>query len=372
MIEKVPQFMPWVGESEYKAIADCFEKNWITEGPKSKEFVDRLLKLIGAKYGVLAPNGTLAIYLALKSLGIGPGDKVMVPDFTFIASANAVVMVGATPIFIDVNHRNFQIDLSAADHLVTPDLKAIMPVHIYGTVCDMDAVADFAKRHKLLVVEDAAQAIGVHYKGRHAGTFGDTAAFSFFADKTLTTAEGGLVVTNDKKVYEQLLYLRNQGRIDRGTFIHPEMGFNFRMTDIQSAVGLVQLDKLNAIRERKLAILEWYQQGLSNIKEVTFFTPDPGAEWIPFRVGILCDQAHELLTYLEQNRVEPRTFFYPLHMQPALVKLLNKENIPLNDEDFPNALNAYNRGICLPTFATMSKEQVGYVCNVISQFFTDK
>ena len=187
----VPQFSPWIGKEEIQAVAESIKSKWITEGPKSQLFSRKLLKLIGAKYGVFAPNGTLALYLALKAIGVGPDDEVLVPDFTFIASATTVEMAGAKPVFVDVNRDNFQIDLSGADKLVTKKTKAVMPVHIYGTVCDMDKVKRFAKKHDLLIIEDAAQAVGVHWRGKHAGTFGDVGCFSFFADKTITTAEGG-------------------------------------------------------------------------------------------------------------------------------------------------------------------------------------
>ena len=369
---KVPQFIPWTGQEEYQAIASCFEQNWISEGPKAKAFTERLLELTGARYGVLAPNGTLAIYLALKSMGIGPGDEVIVPDFTFIASATAVVMAGARPVFVDVNPRNFQIDLSGAERLLTPMTKAVMPVHIYGTVADMDAVCAFAKQHNLMVIEDAAQAIGVHFKGRHAGTFGATGAFSFFADKTITTAEGGFVATNDEEIYDRLLYLRNQGRKDRGTFIHPELGFNFHMTDIQCAVGLVQLDKLEAIKEKKARIVELYENELADIEHVRLFSPDPGAEWIPFRVGILCENAHELLKFMIAGGVEGRTFFYPLHRQPGFAAILNEavqSGRNISDDAFPNTVYAYDHGICLPTFPSLSEEQVAYVSSIVKKFY---
>lgn len=358
---KVPQFSPWVGDEEYRAIASCFKANWITEGPKTREFEEKLLKLIGARYGVFAPNGTLAIYLGLRALGIGRGDEVIVPDFTFIGSATAVEMTGARPVFVDVNRKNFQIDVSSADKLVNKNTKAIMPVHIYGTVADMGKVSDFAKKHKLRVLEDAAQAIDVHRNGVHAGTSGAVGCFSFFADKTITTAEGGFIVTNDKKIYEKLLYLRNQGRIKRGTFIHPEIGYNFRLTDLQSAIGLVQLAKLKKIKARKEHILSWYKKLLRDVPGITFFEPDPEAEWIPFRVGILCQKAHKLMKFMKKRGIEPRTFFYPLHRQPCFNYLAKSRN-------FPNAVWGYKHGICLPTFPTLTDEQIAYVCDTIREF----
>jgi len=361
---KVPQFMPWVGQEEYEALESCFKSNWITEGPKSEEFRLKILDLTGAKYGVLAPNGTLALYLALRSAGIGPGDEVLVPDFTFMASASAVEMVGGRPVFVDVNRRNFQIDLSGADRLVTTKTKAVLPVHIYGSVADMDRVIEFARRHALLVVEDAAQAIGVRWKGRHAGTFGKTGIFSFFADKTITTAEGGMVVTDDPLVYDRLLFMRNQGRKDRGSFIHPEMGYNFRLTDLQAAVGLVQITKLDRIIARRRELLQAYREGLAGLPEVTFFEPDPGADWIPFRFCMLSPRAPQLMEHLKSREIETRTYFYPLHRQPAFSYLEG-----LDDRDFPNAIFGYEQGVCLPMFPTLSDEQLSHVCGSVREFF---
>jgi perosamine synthetase len=360
---KIPQFLPWVGQEEYESIGPCFDANWITEGPKSQEFVRQLLELTGARYGVLAPNGTLALYLALKAAGIQPGDEVIVPDFTFIATANAVEMVGAIPVFADVNRKNFQIDLDAAAKVLTPKTKGIMPVHVYGTAANMEHVMAFAQQHHLLVIEDAAQAIGVHYKGQHAGTFGKTGAFSFFADKTITTGEGGMVVTNDASVYEHLLYLRNQGRKERGSFIHPEIGYNFRMTDIQSAMGLTQLKKLDEIIRRKKVVKELYLEHLRDIPALSFFEPEPGADWIPFRMGILCKEAHQLMAFLTEKGIEPRTFFYPLHRQPCY------QQTQYTDAHFLNATFAYEQGICLPTYPTLGESEIVYISSMIKSFY---
>lgn len=364
---KVPQLAPWLGEDEYAAVKECFDNNWITEGPKAKEFTDKLLKLMDVKYGVFAPNGTLALYIGLRVLGVGPGDEVIVPDFTFLASATSVEMTGATPVFVDVNRKNFQIDLSNADKLVTKKTKAIMPVHIFGTVADMKSVVKFAKKHKLKIIEDACQAVGVHRDGKHAGTFGDIGCFSFFADKTITTGEGGFVVTNDKDLYEKLVYMRQQGRLDRGSFVHPKIGYNFRMTDIQIAVGIVQLGKLKEIKIRKLKTLALYTKLLTGVNGVTFFEPDEGAETIPFRVCILVDKAHELMAYMRQNDIEPRSFFYPMHKQLGFSYLKFKGK-SYKDSDFPNAVYGYDHGICLPVFPTITEEQVRYVCDVIKNF----
>jgi len=368
---KVPQFLPWIGEEEYAAIGDCFARNWITEGPQTQLFQEKLLELMQVRFGVFAPNGTLAIYLALRALDIGPGDEVIVPDFTFIGSANAVEMAGARPVFCDVHPGHCQIDLASAEKSITPRTRAIMPVHIYGTVCEMDAVVDFAHRHRLLVVEDAAQAIGVHYREQHAGTFGDIGIFSFFADKTITTAEGGFVVTNNSAIHEKLLFLRNQGRKERGTFIHPEIGYNFRMTDLQCAMGIVQLEKLPEIVRRKQEIIALYRQLLQSVPQVRFFAPPAHAEWVPFRTPVFCERAHDLMTFLTSREIESRTFFFPLHRQPAFRYLQDDSSYShsLEDGHFPQSITAYEDGVCLPIFPTLGIEQIEYVCATIREFY---
>ena len=367
----VPQFVPFIGLEEYHAIEGCFKTAWITEGPKAKEFVARLKEMLHVDYAVLAPNGTLALYLALKATGIERGDEVIVPDFTFIAAANAVEMAGGIPIFVDVRERSLQIDMAQCERLLTPRTKAIMPVPIFGSTPDCNAVMAFAKRHGLLVIEDACEALGVTFEGKPAGGFGDAGCFSFFADKTLTTGEGGLVVTNRADVHERLTFLRNQGRRDRGTFIHPEIGYNFRMTDIQCAVGLVQLGKFDRIVQRKQEILDRYTSALKNLPEVKLTEIEPGSSHIPFRVAVFADRAHELMEFLARQGVETRTFFYPLHRQPCFEYLKSHlhPTLKLEDAHFPIATRAYENGVCLPTFAALTDDQIDYVCGQISTFY---
>ena len=372
---KIPQFEPYLDNREYESIKQCFESNWITEGPLSKEFVNKILELTGAKYGVLAPNGTLSIYMALRAVGIGPGDEVIVPNFTFIASANAVEMCGAKPVFVDVGE-DLHIDINKCTTVLSSRTKAIMPVHVYGMACNMDEVVSFAKTYDLKIIEDAAQAIGIKWDGKHAGTFGEVGSFSFFADKTLTTGEGGMVVTNDKSIYEKLLYIRNQGRLDRGSFIHPEIGYNFRMTDLQSAIGLVQFDKLNEIITKKTTILETYKKYLNS--SIKIIEPLDKSNHIPFRVCILIPGGSEkLMTYMKENDIETRTFFYPLHSQPCYKKKPNKIlkflGIAKNDDDnFDVSMRMYNEGVCLPSFVNIKEEQIKYICTKINEYVQQK
>jgi perosamine synthetase len=364
----IPQFQPFMDERELSKIQECFDSNWYTEGSFSKEFTDRICKLVGAKYGVLAPNGTLAIYLGLKALGIGEGDEVIVPNFTFIASATAVEMVGAKPVFCEIDD-SLHLDLDIAEKLISKKTKAIMPVHIYGMACDMEKVKTFSRKFHLKIIEDAAQGIGVKWGNQNVGTFGDIGTFSFFADKTITTGEGGFIVTNDQNIYEDLLYLRNQGRIDRGSFIHPRIGYNFRSTDIQSAIGLVQLDKLDFILESKSNILSTYKKYLK--PEIVIVEPSSSSKsnHIPFRVCILNNGPSEsLLEHLRKNDVEPRSFFYPLHLQPCFSKLRRKRRFLSNNEHFETSVKMYQTGVCLPSWVGLNEDQIQYISGVINEF----
>ena len=260
--------MAWGQE---KALVDAvLDDNWLTEGPRSREFASRLMSLTGAPYGVFAPNGTLALALGLMALGIRANDEVIVPNSTFVGSATSVLLAGGKPV-VDVDEKTLQIDTSQAEQVVTTNTAAIMPVHLMGTTADMDGVMDFATRHNLKVIEDAAQGIGVTYKGRHVGTIGDVGCFSFFADKTITTGEGGFITCQSEETYERLCLLRNQGRLNSGSFIHPMVGFNFRITDMQAAVGIAQLEKLDEIIARKQANFALYRRQLEGNPHVKVF-----------------------------------------------------------------------------------------------------
>lgn len=363
----ITQVSPWFDEREKALINECLDAAWITEGPKSAEFQSRLNELIGTPYGVFAPNGTLALVLGLLALGIGPGDEVLVPDTTFIGSANAVIMTGATPIFVEVTAGNFQIDLAGADVLVTGKTKAIMPVHMFGMCGDMDVVRAFAARHGLLIIEDAAQAIGVSYDGVHAGAMGDVGCFSFFADKTITTGEGGYVVCKDEAVYDRLRLLRNQGRFDRGAYVHPAIGYNFRITDLQAAIGLAQLEKMPEILARKASHLARYTQNLAGLDEVYLLTPQPKSDYVPFRLFLFSPAGQALLDHVNAHGVQSRPFFYPLHRQPCFECLT--ETQALDDARFPNAIRAYEHGQCLPIHPALTDSQIDRVCEIVRGYF---
>jgi perosamine synthetase len=357
-MQNIPQFEPWLGEEELVQVAETIKDNWITGGPKVKEFERRVGGLCGTKHAIACCNGTLALYMGLKAMGIGEGDEVIVPDFTFIASANSVVMTGGIPVFVDIDAKTFNISPECTEKAITGRTKAIMPVHIYGQSADMDAIMEIARKHKLMVIEDAAQGIGVSFRGKPVGGFGETGCMSFYADKTLTTGEGGMVFTDDDKLAEKLLILKHQGRTGRGFYFHEHIGFNFRLTDMQAAVGLAQLNKLPAIIERKKSNEKLYRDLLADVRGVEFPYIDPQGFNVPFRINILLDNPQALSEYLNKEGIGSRQFFYPLHLQPCY-------NIK---GDFPNSIRAYERGLSLPSSVTLKHEQIEYVCEKIRAF----
>lgn len=361
---KIPQFKSNIDKIDYQHLEKVFENNYVAEGPFSKEFHVKLLEIINADYGCFASNGTLALYLALKALEIGPGDEVVVQNTTFIASANAVEMTGAKPVFVDVlDYDDLSLDLAKVK--ITEKTKAIMVAHLFGTACtNIEMIRRFCDDHNLYLVEDAAQALGIKSNEKHCGTFGHIGTFSFYADKTITTGEGGFVVTNEESLHKRMLYLRNQGRIKSGTFIHPEIGYNFRITDMQGALGLSQLKKLDHIIKEKLEIRNLYKEYLNN--HVHFLKIRDDFTYIPFRVVIFTESAHDVMKFMSDRGIEARTVFYPLHSQPCY------EYLNCSDDDYKNSMDCYEKGICLPTWVGLSKKEIQYVCDIVKEAINKK
>ncbi len=354
----IPQFEPWIGEEELAQITDTIRSNWITGGKKTREFESKIAELCGVKHAIAICNGTLALYVGLKILGIGEGDEVIVPDFTFIASANAVVMAGAKPVLVDVDEKTFNIDPERTEKAITPETKAIMPVHIYGQSADMDKICEIAENHGLYIIEDAAQGIGVTFNGKPVGGFGHVGCLSFYADKTMNTGEGGMVLTDDDELAEKCLILKHQGRTGRGIYFHEHIGYNFRLTDLQSAVGLAQLSKLPTIIERKKKNERLYRENLVDVDGIEFPYVDSRCFNVPFRINILVGAPQALSDLLNKEGIGSRQFFYPLHMQPCY-------NV---NGEFPNSIRAYERGLSLPSAVTLTEDEITYICEKIKFF----
>lgn len=352
-------FEPEFGEEEKKNVFDCLSRNSITQGDYVRKFEEAFAKYCNVKYAVAVNNGTSALHLALVALGIGKGDEVIVPSFTFISSANAIVYAGATPVFIDCDD-TFCINPGKIEKLITKNTRAIMPVHIYGNVCDMDRINEIAKKHNLYVIEDAAESHGSEYKGRKTGSFSDIGCFSFYGNKTLTTGEGGMCLTNDMKLKEKMELLRAQGKPKRTElktgedyaqkqFYHHIFGFNFRMTELQAAVGLAQLKKINEIVEKRRKIAESYSKLFNG--RVKLQNVKPYAKHNYWMYGILLKDRKkqiEAAVSLKEKNIPVRSFFYPVHRQPFY-------NVKT---DCPVAEDISERGLCLPNDIHMTESEI--------------
>lgn len=357
----IPNMAPSLGQEELKNLTQSIKAQWISGGPKLKEFQEKMAKLFGVKHALGVCNGTQALYVGLLALGVGPGDEVIVPDFTFIASANAVFWTGAKPVFVDVN-KTFNIDPQKIEAAITKRTKAIMPVHIYGQAADMPAVMKIARKHKLLVIEDAAQGVGVSFQGKSVGSFGDISCLSFYADKILTTGEGGMILTNSDELAKKAVILLNQGRTGRGWYIHDYMGYNFRMTDLQAGVGLGQLKKLPQLIRRRKNVTKLYHKYLSKIAGIEFPFIDKRGINLPFRITILVKDPQALLEFLDRNGVKANRSFYPIHLQPCYKIKGN----------FPNSVFGYEHLLRLPSAVTLPEKDIRYVCKKIKEFYGKK
>ena len=261
----IPVYQPSLSGNEKKYVIDCLDSNWISsKGKYVSLFEESFSEYIGARYSLTVCNGTMALHLALVTLGIGVGDEVIVPTLTYIASVNSIVYTGATPVFVDSLSETWQIDPDDIERHITKNTKAILAVHLYGHPCDMNRLQEIVKKHRIFLIEDSAEAIGSRYKNQHVGTFGDIGVFSFYGNKTITTGEGGMLVTNDQTLYERALHFRGQGLAKYREYWHDVIGYNYRMTNICAAIGLAQLEQVEEVLQKKRQISIWYQELLKD------------------------------------------------------------------------------------------------------------
>jgi perosamine synthetase len=358
---EIPQNARSFGPEYEQAINACLRRGWITEGPEAAHFVARLQEVTGAPHVSLTPNGTLALYMALRGLGLGlgPGDEVIIPDLTFIATATAVLMTGATPVLVDVLP-NGLLDPEKVQRAIGPKTRAILPVHLFGFLAQDMSFGDIP------TVEDACQALGVLPPSAFAPSAARhrTQAFSFFADKAFTTGEGGAVATTDPALGKAMMYLRNQGRLDRGSFSHPEVGINLRMTDLQCALGNIQLKDPAYIASARRAIWHTYAAHIEDSWPMRLLPPPSGQEetFIPFRVVVVFDApvAHAVARRMRrQQRVEPREMFVPLHRQPCLSGT-GKPCVRMSGTDmkYSEATRLWEHALLLPCWPEMQEKHV--------------
>lgn len=360
---KIPVYRPSLEGNEKKYLNECLDSSWISsKGRFLDDFEREFAKYIHSPYATAVCNGTVALHLAMLVLGIGPGDEIIVPTLTYVASVNAIRYVGATPVFVDADPKNWQMDPNEVQSKITPKTRAIMAVHLYGMACSMDRLQKMAKDHKLYLIEDCAEALGTWVKDQHVGTFGDVGTFSFFGNKTVTTGEGGMVVFNDRLLFEKARRLKGQG-VDPGrAYWHDMIGYNFRMTNLAASIGLAQLERIDTILEKKREIAKLYRQKLSHLP-ICFQAEEEeegviSSHWM---VSVLVYQKNlrdPLRNFLLEAGVETRPLFYPIHELPMYQSL----------ESFPIAEDISGRGFNLPSFPDLTKDEISFVCEKIEGF----
>jgi len=363
----IPVCEPTLKGNELKYVSECVETNWISSGGSFiKKFEEAFSNYCGAKYGIGCANGTVAIHLALESMGVKPGDEVIVPDFTMIACTNAVLYAGAKPVFVDAEPETWCINPALVREKVSEKTTAIMPVHIYGHPCDMDEISKIAKEHSLLVMEDAAEAHGAEYKGKRCGSLGDAASFSFYANKIITTGEGGMVVTSDEKVAGKARLLRNHAFTPE-RFVHEEKGYNYRLTNLQAAVGVAQMERIDKLVEARRNNAKLYNEHFS--KADWIITP-PEKDWaknVYWMYGILLGEksgltAKKARAELLEKGIDTRAFFHPMHLQPVLKKNAGWADI---EGEFPVSEMLGRQGFYLPSSSHLTEEQIETIAKAV-------
>ena len=351
-------------EREY--VADCLETSWISSaGRYVTEFERAFAEFCGVEHALSCANGTVALHLALLAEGVGPGDEVIVPTLTYVATANCVRYCGATPVFVDSDPATWNLDPALLDEAITERTKGIVAVHLYGHPADMDPIVETATSHGLWVIEDAAEAHGATYRGRTVGSIGDSAIFSFYGNKILTTGEGGMVVTNDRDRAARMRILKGQGQDPERRYWFPVVGYNYRLTNVAAAIGLAQLERAEWHIERRRENVEWYREALGDLDWLELSPELPWARnayWMT--CAVLTEDApvdrDDLIAGLAEHGIETRPFFYPLHTLP-----------PYRDDAdhgrFRVAESLAARGLNLPSSALLTRDDVAYIADALDR-----
>ncbi len=360
---KYPLYRPSLAGNEKKYVDECLDSTWVSsKGRFIAEFERAFGDFVGSTHAASVCNGTAAIHLALEALGIGPGDEVVVPTFSYIASVNPNVYCGAMPVFCDSLHETWQMDPDDLRRRITPRTKAMIVPHLYGQACALNELMAVARAHGLKVIEDCAEAFGTTYANRHVGTFGDIAAFSFYGNKTITTGEGGMVVTNDAALHARVSHRKGQGLSPGREYWHDVIGHNYRMTNICAALGLAQLERAPALIADKAQIASWYRECLRGLP---LGWPREAAEvgsshWM---VCILTPDAKDrdpLRALLRRRGIETRPFFSPVHRMPMYAA---------GQPDFPVADDLAARGVCLPSYPGLEAQDVAEIAGAVVAYF---
>jgi perosamine synthetase len=351
---------PQIGDEEKKAVMEVLDSGIIAQGPRVKAFEEGFAAMCGVKHAIATTSGTTALHVALLAHGIGKDDEVITSAFTFIASSNSILFVGAKPVFVDIDPRTFNMDPARIEAAITPRTKAILPVHLYGLACDMDPIMEIAKKHGLAVIEDACQSHGAEYKGRKVGSFG-TGAFSLYPTKNMTSAEGGMITTSDAVIDEECRVLRQHGM--RKRYYHDELGYNFRMTDIHAAIGLAQLQKLEKFNAQRQSNAKFLSESLKGV--VAPHVPE-GLTHVfhQYTVRVPGGKRDALRTYLNEHGVGSEVYYpVPIHKQTFYVRDLGYGDVVLPETEF-----ATTEVLSLPVHPALSSSDLETIVATVNEF----
>ncbi len=365
----IPVNQPLLDGNEKKYVLQCLDSGWISsEGEFVKRFENEFAQSVGRKYGIAVCNGSVALDVAIAALGIGMGDEVILTTFTIISCAAAIVRSGAIPVVVDCDRATWNMDINQIEAKITSRTKAIMVVHIYGLPVDMNPILDLAKAYNLQIIEDAAEMHGQTYNGRPCGSFGAISTFSFYANKHITTGEGGMLVTDDPELSDRCMSLRNLCFDNKNRFVHEELGWNYRMTNLQAAVGVAQLERLEAIVLRKRSMGKLYTELLQDISGLQLpIAKTDYADNIYWVYAIVLEDsmpfnAKEMMQKLGANGIGTRPFFFPMHKQPVFKKmgLFLEDSCPISEK-------IHQRGFYLPSGLSLTESQIGQVVDILKQ-----
>lgn len=368
----IPVNTPLIGQTEKEKLIECIDSGWISsEGPLVSEFEERFSSVVDRKFGIAVSSGSAALDVAVAALNIGLGDEVILPTFSIISCSASIFRSGAKPVLVDCDLNTWNMDVNQIESKITSKTKAIMVVHTYGLPVEMDKIVNLANKHDLFIIEDAAEMHGQYYKDRPCGSFGDMSTFSFYPNKHITTGEGGMIVCNDPNLAERCRSFRNLCFQNQRRFIHEELGWNYRFTSLQAALGIAQMERLQKNIKRKREIGKRYYENLKNNKFLLFqATETEFSKNIYWIFGIVVkEKFHKntelIMDYLKKSGIGSRPFFWPVHKQPVF----NKKGLYIN-ENYTNSEFIAERGFYIPSGLTLTNSQVDYVSEVIIKIFS--
>jgi perosamine synthetase len=375
-MDRIPVAGPSITQKEIDYVTDAVTNAWYSNANVyHQRFEKAFAEYLGVRYAISLPSCTSAIHLALLALGVGPGDEVIVPDATWIASAAPITYVAATPVFADIDEKTWCLSAESFEECITPKTKAVIPVDLYGNMPDMDALLEVAVRNNISVIEDAAEGAGAEYKGKKAGSFGDAGVFSFHGSKTLTTGEGGMLVTDRDDLYHRVMLLRDHGRKPGDSlFWNQEVAYKYKMSSMQAALGLAQLERIDELMDRKREIIRWYREELADIEGLTLNPQAPTTRNSFWMITAVLDPSlgikkDYLQRELSENNIDSRPFFHPLSSIPAYQHL---EQAGQARERNRVSYRICPYGINLPSALNLTREQVNHVCSVFRTLLENK